>query len=144
VIGDSLAVGVAHFQPSCEMVARVGISSRDYIDHLLGFVSPVAQQAVISLGVNDSPSRTTLMNLRVVRARIHARRVYWLLPGIKDDVRRMIYSVAAQHHDVLIDTRPISRSQPDHLHPTREGYYQIAKAISAYNRMSPLTAYRVH
>jgi len=124
VIGDSLAVGVGQNRPHCETFAKVGITSQQYIDSMLDHVTPVADSAVISLGVNDDPRGATLANLRIVRSRLHVRQAYWLLPGIKEDVRRIILQVAREYHDRTVDTRPLASA--DHLHPTGQGYQILA------------------
>ena len=124
VIGDSLAVGVGQNRPHCETVAKVGITSQQYIDSMLDRVTPVADSAVISLGVNDDPGGATLANLRLVRSRIHVRQAYWLLPGIKENIRHIILQVAREYHDKILDTRPLASA--DHLHPTGQGYQILA------------------
>jgi hypothetical protein len=141
-VGDSIAVGVGQFRPDCETVARVGITSERYIAELLPLVAEPADAAVISLGVNDDTTVPTLDNLRIVRARFPGKTVYWLLPGLKDTVRAMIRTVAAENGDRLIDTRP--EAGPDHLHPTGQGYRFLASRIDAgadeYAALPPLAA----
>ncbi len=123
-IGDSIAVGVGQARPECATTARVGINSVTYINALLPLAETGAETTIISLGVNDDSSVDTLNNLRTVRRQITSRTVYWLLPGLKDEVRADIQTVAAEHGDKLIDTRPwVGR---DHLHPNGAGYQQIA------------------
>jgi hypothetical protein len=79
---------------------------------------------VISLGVNDGDNIDTLTNLQELRARVSAPTVYWLLPGLKEDVRRAIRSVARDNGDRTIDTLPeVGR---DHLHPNGTGYQRLA------------------
>jgi hypothetical protein len=127
MIGDSIAVGVGQARPECETVARVGISSSRYVSTLLPPGRTSAGTAVISLGVNDGDTTDTLDNLREVRSRIDAATVVWLLPGLKEAVRDMIRTVAAENNDRTLDTRPqVGR---DHLHPTGRGYETIAAAI---------------
>lgn len=124
LIGDSIAVGVGQARPECETVAQVGISSQRYIATMLPPGRTQADTAVISLGVNDDISLDTLDNLRTVRARVAANRVVWLLPGLKENVREMIRTVAAENGDRTLDTRPqVGR---DHLHPNGAGYEAIA------------------
>ena len=123
-IGDSIAVGVGQARPECATTARVGITSISYINSLLPLAETSAETTIISLGVNDDSSVDTLNNLRMVRRQLTSRTVYWLLPGLKDEVRADIQTVAAEHGDRLIDTRPwVGR---DHLHPNGAGYQQIA------------------
>ena len=123
-IGDSIAVGVGQARPECATTARVGITSTSYINTLLPLAETGAETTIISLGVNDDASVDTLSNLRAVRRQVTSRTVYWLLPGLKDEVRADIQTVAAEHGDRTIDTRPwVGR---DHLHPNGSGYQQIA------------------
>lgn len=125
-IGDSIAVGVGQARPECEVIARVGISSGRYVANMLPHGRMGAGAAVISLGVNDGDTADTLDNLRTVRGRIDADTVVWLLPGLKEAVREMIRTVAAENGDRTLDTRPeVGR---DHLHPTGAGYERIAAA----------------
>ncbi len=126
MVGDSIAVGVGQARPECETVAQVGISSSRYIETLLPPGRTEVDIAVISLGVNDDASLDTIDNLRLVRARIAGRTVVWLLPGLKENVRTMIRTVAAENGDRTVDTRP--QAGRDHLHPTGAGYEIIASA----------------
>lgn len=124
LIGDSIAVGVGQARPECETVAQVGISSERYVATMLPPGRTKAETAVISLGVNDDASLDTIENLRIVRGRIAAQRVVWLLPGLKENVRAIIRTVAAENGDRTVDTRPqVGR---DHLHPNGAGYEVIA------------------
>ena len=73
VIGDSLAVGfgaAAHI----ETHARVSASSC-----VIASFAPSgsADVIVVSAGINDPPGRC----LDSLRARLHARRITWILPG---------------------------------------------------------------
>ncbi len=127
LIGDSIAVGVGQAWPECETIAQVGITSVRYLTTLLPPGRLDADLAVISLGVNDDATVETMDNLRQVRARMAARRVVWLLPGLKDHVRDIIRTVAAEHGDRTLDTRPqVGR---DRLHPTGAGYETIATTL---------------
>ena len=124
ILGDSIAVGVGQARPACTVAARVGIGSGAYLRTMFPAVQKTADTAVISLGVNDSAGPDTLDNLRRLRVALQVRQVTWLLPGLKEDVRRAIQVVAAEHRDRLVDTRP--QVGADHLHPTAAGYRLIA------------------
>lgn len=124
ILGDSIAVGVGQARPDCVTTARTGITSGTYLQTLLPTGGRTASEVVISLGVNDDPSMDTLGNLRRLRARVRADRVTWLLPGLKETVRRHIRTVAAENQDRLVDT--IRQVGPDRLHPTGAGYRVIA------------------
>ena len=125
VIGDSIAVGVGQYLPECRTEARVGITSQQFISTLL---SPqAAGRVVISLGVNDGLSATTLQNLRTVRETVRAASVFWLLPAHHEYARVAIRRIAAEFGDRLIDSAP--QAGPDGLHPTGAGYRALAKQI---------------
>jgi lysophospholipase L1-like esterase len=122
VLGDSIAVGVAHFRPDCQAFAVSGISSAAYVKELL--FPQAAQTLIISLGANDSGSVDTIDNLRTVRRQAKGGVVYWLMPGNKEHARAAIRLVAHEFGDRVIDTR--SEAGPDHLHPTGTGYQELA------------------
>ena len=122
VLGDSIAVGVGQYRPDCVTIAQGGITSERYVGTLLSRQD--ADTVIISLGVNDDDTVDTAANLRTLREQVHARTVYWLLPGIKEQVRDIIRSVAGANGDRLIDTRPYAG--PDHLHPSGPGYIALA------------------
>jgi hypothetical protein len=91
VIGDSLAVGfgaAAHI----ETHARVSASSCA----IASFApSGSVDVIVVSAGINDPPGRC----LDSLRARLHARRVIWILPAPINSARAHVASVAAAHGD---------------------------------------------
>lgn len=124
-MGDSLAVGVGHFRPECQTIAKVGITSDRYVQTLL--VQHQTQTAIISLGVNDDLGADTIANLRLVRSEVDATRVIWLLPGINRRARRAIHTVAAEYGDRVVETGPYAGR--DHLHPSGAGY-EILAAIT--------------
>ncbi len=124
ILGDSIALGVGQVRTACETVARVGVSSANYVHTLFGPAPKVAAHIVISLGVNDDPSAHTLEMLRLMRRQLRAGTVTWLLPGLREGARRAIGAVAAENGDRLVDTR--AQAGPDGLHPTGAGYRQIA------------------
>ncbi len=124
IIGDSLAVGVGQARPECVTQAQTGITSGAYIKSFLPNLPRSAAQIVISLGVNDDPTVSTIDNLRTLRRSLHGPQIVWLLPGLKPEVRQAIEAVARESGDRLVDTQP--QVGPDHLHPTGAGYRLIA------------------
>ena len=125
VLGDSIALGVGQTLPECRTEARVGVTSRQFVHHLS---SPLhANNVVISLGVNDGNSPTTVPNLRRLRESVHSRTVFWLLPAHREHTRAAIRTVAAQFGDRLIDCSP--QTGPDGLHPTGIGYRTLGAQI---------------
>lgn len=105
-------------------MARTGITSGAWLQTYLPATQLAAGSVVISLGVNDDPSMDTAGNLRRLRSSLRASVVTWLLPGMKEDVRRHVRDVARQFGDRVVDTT--SEVGPDHLHPSRDGYRVIA------------------
>jgi lysophospholipase L1-like esterase len=125
ILGDSLAQGIGMFRPECRTMAHVGIGSAAFAHEMVA--DEATGTALISLGVNDSDDAPTLVNLRAVRAKVRAARVYWLLPGIKPRVRALVRAVAVEFDDYLVDTQ--YEAGADHLHPSRDGYRFLASMV---------------
>jgi lysophospholipase L1-like esterase len=119
-MGDSIALGVGAQLPACQTVAKVGIGSPSFAAAHTVQVS--GDLVVISLGSNDGRSDTSA-SLEVVRSRITAYRVVWILPavGARDAVRR----VAALHGDRTLDVLPLVGR--DGVHPGGSGYRDLAR-----------------
>ena len=123
IVGDSLAVGVANYAPQCEALARVGIGSGEY---LRAYAQPISgERVVISLGANDGPNAETLENLMLLRGRITAREVFWLLPSRSNQARSAIHAAARAFGDHLIDTQPVAG--PDGLHLSGRAYQAVSQ-----------------
>jgi lysophospholipase L1-like esterase len=133
LLGDSIAVGLYHHVAPCESLSKGGWNTyqwnRDYLKHDLS-----AETVIISLGSNDHKYIKTQEELEKLRDKIQAKRVFWVLPkgnlpagGLPIiEVQRIINVIAALHGDTVI---PITRAQPDGIHPSWAGYKQIAKAV---------------
>ena len=133
ILGDSIAVGLHQQLPPCESLSKSGWNTwqwnRDYLKYDLS-----AKTVIISLGSNDHRYIKTQAELERLREKITAGRVFWVLPhgnlpagGLPiAEVQRIIKIIAAQHGDAVI---PITRVQRDNIHPSWEGYKQIAKAV---------------
>jgi lysophospholipase L1-like esterase len=128
IIGDSIAVGTKQFRPDCVAVAKGGINSwqwrRQYLDGDQG-VLPKAETLIISLGSNDHKGVHTREEIARIRSTVTAKRVYWILPAIKPEIQAIVQEVAAGFGDTVI---PITRLQPDGIHPSWAGYKEIAAA----------------
>ena len=138
IMGDSIAVGVAQTKELnvCYMYAKGGINTHQfnkmYVDnHKNDFGSEVV---VISLGSNDHQYVKTRAELEKMRNKIKAQRVYWILPAgnLKasnvniQDIQNIVKQVASEHGDFVV---PITKLQPDGIHPSSAGYKQIAAEV---------------
>jgi lysophospholipase L1-like esterase len=124
IVGDSIAVGTAHFRPECTVMAQSGINSRDwnekhYHDQLK------SDTVIISLGSNDLKTLNTFREIIALRSRIKARRVFWILPANKPQKVELIKMVAEEYKDTLV---PIPNVSKDRVHPTMQGYKELAKS----------------
>ena len=128
ILGDSIAVGTKQFRPECVAYVRGGINSRqwrkDYLERDQGN-NLVAETIIISLGSNDHKGVKTLEEISRIRLAVTANRVFWILPAIKLEIQAMVKEVALEFGDTVI---PITRLQPDGIHPSWAGYKEIAKA----------------
>jgi len=127
IIGDSIAVGTKQFRPDCVAFAKGGINSgqwrRQYLDGDKGAL-PLAETLIISLGSNDHKGVNTRAEIAKIRTSVSAKRVYWILPAIKPEIQDIVQEVAAGFGDIVL---PITRLQPDGIHPSWAGYKKLAK-----------------
>ena len=127
IIGDSIAVGTKQFRPDCVAFAKGGINSwqwsRKYTNGDQGEL-PSAETVIISLGSNDHKGVKTREEIKRIRTGIRAKRVFWILPAIKPDVQNIVREVAEVFGDTVL---PITRLQPDGVHPSWAGYKDIAE-----------------
>lgn len=124
ILGDSIAVGTAHFRKECAVIAKSGINSTDWRKKHLSSI-PDAKTTIISLGSNDW-DKLTSNNLLNIRSKIQGK-VYWILPSPtrKPQERQAVIEIANEFHDVVID-RPKEMSA-DGIHPTYNGYRELAE-----------------
>lgn len=127
IIGDSIAVGTKQFRPDCVAVARGGINSwqwrRQYLDGDQGAL-PKAETLIISLGSNDHKGVKTKEEIARIRSTVTAKRVFWILPAIKPEIQDIVREVAEGFGDTVL---PITRLQPDGIHPSWAGYKELAE-----------------
>jgi len=125
VLGDSIAVGLHQQLPRCESLSKGGWNTaqwnRDYLRHDL-----TANTVIISLGSNDHKHIKTQAELEQLREKVTAGRVFWILPAIKPDIQEIVKKVAAQRGDTVV---PITRLQPDNIHPSWAGYKELARVV---------------
>jgi hypothetical protein len=124
VMGDSIAVGTAHFRKECAVIAKSGINSTDWKKQHISSM-PGANTTIISLGSNDW-DKLTSKNLHEIRSKITGN-VYWILPSStrKPQERQAVIEIANEFRDIVID-RPKDMS-PDGIHPTTKGYKELAE-----------------
>ena len=124
ILGDSIAVGTQMFRPECVAYAKGGWNSwqwkKDYLQNDL-----TANTVIISLGSNDHKGVKTRKELEIIRDKVKGSRVFWILPAIKPDIQQIVKEIAEEHGDTVL---PITRLQPDGVHPSWAGYKEIAKA----------------
>jgi lysophospholipase L1-like esterase len=105
-------------------MAKSGINSRDWNErHFHDQVK--SDTVIISLGSNDLKTLNTFKEIILLRSRIQARRVFWILPANKPQKVELIKMVAAEYKDTVI---PIPNVSTDKVHPTPQGYRELAKS----------------
>lgn len=121
ILGDSIAVGTHQFRKECAAVAKGGINSWQFNKTYSGeFFSG---NVIISLGSNDHQGVNTRKELENLRARVLAKnRVYWILPAIKPNIQAIVQDIAKKNGDIVL---PITRLQPDGIHPSWAGYKEL-------------------
>lgn len=123
IVGDSIAVGTKMFRPDCVEYAKGGINSWQW-NKRFGDKSLDANTVIISLGSNDHTGVRTILELQTMRDKVKASRVFWIMPAIKPDVQKMVRTVADSYGDMVL---PITRLQPDGVHPSWAGYKELAE-----------------
>lgn len=124
IVGDSIAVGTHHFRPDCVAYAKGGWNTwqwnRDYLKNDL-----TAKTVIISLGSNDHAGVRTKSELQRLREKVGTNtRVFWILPAIKPPIQEIVKQMATEYGDVVL---PITRLQPDGVHPSWAGYKDLAE-----------------
>lgn len=122
ILGDSIAVGTHQSRPECVAYARGGINSWQWVNQNIT-KDLTAKSVIISLGSNDHKGVKTEAELRTIRQLTKADNVYWILPAIKPNIQEIVKKIAAEYKDIVI---PITRLQPDGIHPSWSGYKDIA------------------
>lgn len=123
IIGDSIAVGVSMVRKECVSYAKGGWNSwqwnKEYLKNDLS-----ANTVIISLGSNDHKGVRTKAELQRIREKVGPlAKVFWILPAIKVDIQGIIKQLAEQYGDTVL---PITKLQPDGVHPTGAGYKELA------------------
>jgi lysophospholipase L1-like esterase len=126
IMGDSIAVGTQMFDKQCAVIAKGGINSYQWVNKNIDKAPYQAKTVIISLGSNDHQYVKTENELQTIRKLTKADRVYWILPAIKPNIQEIVKKVAAEHGDVVL---PITKLQPDGVHPSSAGYKDIVEKI---------------
>jgi lysophospholipase L1-like esterase len=124
-MGDSIAVGTHQVKQECVAYAKGGINSWQWVNQNIGKAPYQANTVIISLGSNDHKYVKTESELQTIRQLTKADRVFWILPAIKPDIQDIVKKVAAQYGDTVL---PITRLQPDGIHPSWAGYKEIERS----------------
>ena len=123
ILGDSIAVGIAQHRPECQVIAKVGINSKNWVNkNITKDLS--ADNVIISLGSNDYKNINTLKEFFTIRQVVTARNVYWIVPAINNEVREMVDIVADKFEDKVIHINKVSK---DGVHPTAIEYKRLAE-----------------
>jgi lysophospholipase L1-like esterase len=127
IVGDSIAVGVSQVRKECLAVVKSGINSKDWNKLHLEKLKPTSA-LIISLGANDYKGIDTESNIRTLRSRAKAEKVFWLLPSnkLKPNQVKAVELVAKEFGDIIIP-RPESDISADGVHPTYAGYKKLAE-----------------
>ena len=130
IIGDSIAVGVSHFRRECVVHAKSGWNSERWNkDYLAAASAHPVQTVIISLGANDYKGTNTEHHLRVMRAAIKGKRVFWIGigPDRKPAVQAAIEKVASENGDTVLKRPDRQLISADGVHPTYNGYKKLAE-----------------
>jgi lysophospholipase L1-like esterase len=124
IVGDSIAVGTAHFRPECAVMAKSGINSKAWNEkHFHDQIK--SNTVIISLGSNDLKTLHTFKEVIALRQRVQASRVFWILPANKPEKAELIRMVATEYRDTVL---PITKLSKDRVHPTMQGYKELAES----------------
>ena len=130
IVGDSIAVGTKMFMPQCQLQGKGGINTWQFNKMYKG--SFYADTVIISLGSNDHKGVKTYDELFEMRQRVGAKNVFWVLPagnlpagGVPiAKIQSIVKEIASSYGDTVL---PITRLQPDGIHPSWAGYKDIAE-----------------
>jgi hypothetical protein len=122
IVGDSIAVGTQMFRQECTLVGKGGINTWQFNKNYAQKIEP-AETVIISLGSNDHDGVNSFKELLAMRERVEGKRVFWILPAIKPHIQDMVKIIAKNFGDTVL---PITKLQPDRVHPSWAGYKEIA------------------
>ena len=128
IIGDSIALGTAHVRTECVSYSVEGINTRAW-NKKFDSKNIAARTVIISLGTNDHRGVNTHKELSLMRSRVKADRVFWILPPCNDkfckpDINGTVKTIALSNNDTIIKTDKLNR---DAIHPSQAGYTELAE-----------------
>lgn len=131
IIGDSIAVGTHTQRQECVAYAKGGINTWQW-NKMYGEKDLTAGTVIISLGTNDHKYIKTEKELLLMRSKVKATKVFWILPvgnlpGSQvpiEQIQNTVKNIAKQYGDVVL---PITRVQTDNIHPSWAGYKELAE-----------------
>jgi lysophospholipase L1-like esterase len=122
ILGDSIGVGISKQRPECVAYVKSGVNSTKWMDfNIAKYLA--SDTIIISLGSNDSDRIHTFKELITLRQVIEAKRVFWILPANKANVRDNIKIIAKNYNDITLDIPEVSK---DKIHPTAKAYKILA------------------
>lgn len=134
ILGDSIATGISQHKKECVSISRVGITSHKWYSDF--YDNPTFNKkykiVVISLSTNDYKNmapHSTEEFLYNIRKRADAQMVIWILPNpiLKPKQYKTIKALAKEFDDKTLET--LNHVGYDSIHPTVEGYKELAKQI---------------
>ena len=119
ILGDSISQGINTYLPECQKQVKVGISSPAFNKW---YIKKSSNKYIVSLGSNDFGVGTynELLKLR----KILDNNVVWIVPN--KNQREAVFKICNEFKDTYIDISKTSMSK-DKVHPTQNGYKEIAK-----------------
>jgi len=130
IIGDSIAHGLAQSRKDCGSFAVPGYNSYQWNRRFFS-ENLTANTVIISLGTNDHKDINTAQELKTLRQRIDADRVYWILPPCnsvfcKPKINDIVEGIAKERGDYVIKTQQL---QQDQIHPNTAGQKELLAKI---------------
>lgn len=128
-IGDSIAVGLQKYEPSCGIYAKVGADTDFIVKKFSG--TKVGGHAVISMGSNAPMNPRNYQNALKLRKSLDVGFVVWILPYDRK-AAAAIRKVAEQFSDAIVDLSAIGIPTKDRVHPNYRRTSDIVQDIVAY------------
>ena len=123
IVGDSIAVGTQQFRQECVLVGKGGINTWQFNKNYAQKIQP-AETVIISLGSNDHDGVNSFKELLAMRQKVEGKRVFWIMPAIKPHIQEAVQIIAKNFGDTVL---PITKLQPDRVHPSWSGYKELAQ-----------------